>query len=167
MRKIYTLIMAVLAFCTCYTSKAGENDWHLHLSPTYFINPLARNLIQGGQIGLEKELSRRRLTGFSLVVRDPNLYGQGTFKSAEYSLMGYYKPPIYLGKNDNMYVSFGGNIGSGFKGFTFGLNLGLEYEITLRNRMKLFIAQENLLVFRSSDLLISGLSIGLKVPLSR
>lgn len=167
MKKIYTLIIAIIALLTCQNSQAGENDWHLYLSPTYFVNPLARHLLQGGQVGFEKELSRRRLVGFAIVARDPSLYSERSFKTAEYSLAGYYKPPLYLGKNDNLYISFGGNMGSGFKGFTFGLNLGLEYEISLRNRVKLYIAQDNLLVFRSENLLVSGLSLGIKIPLTR
>ena len=167
MKRLYILIVAIVAVVTCNTAKAGENDWHLFLSPNYFINPFARHFVQGGQIGFEKELSRRRLVGFSMVVRDTDLYNRGAFKTAEYSLIGYYKPSIYLGKNDNMYLSFGGNIGSARKGVTFGLNLAIEYEITLRNRLKFFIAQDNLLVFRSDNLLISGLSIGIKIPLTK
>ncbi len=107
------------------------------------------------------------MAGFAVVVRDPVLYNQGTFKKADYSLLGYYKPSIYLGKNDNAYISFGGNLGSGAKGITFGLNLSLEYAYTFRNRVKLFISQDNLLVFRTDNLLISGVSVGIKIPLTR
>ncbi|TFH94900.1 hypothetical protein [Porphyromonas levii] len=147
--------------------RAGENDWHIYFSPTYYLNPLNRTSLQGGQIGFEKELTRRKMAGFAVVVRDPVLYNQGTFKTADYSLLGYYKPSIYLGKNDNAYISVGGNLGSGSKGITFGLNLSLEYAYTFRNRMKLFISQDNLLVFRTDNLLISGISAGIKIPLNR
>lgn len=166
MNKIKILFIAVLALVST-TMKAGDNDWYFFLSPSYYINPLARKLHQGLSIGFEKEISRRQVAGFSLVAREKSLYTQGTFAIADYSLTGFYKPALWSGKNDNIHLSMGGNIGSGkSKGFTFGLNLGLEYSITFRNRMKLFVAQENLLVFRSDNLLISGLLIGIKIPLS-
>lgn len=167
MKQIRIIIVAIVILLFNITMQAGENDWHAYLSPSYFLNPLARNTLQGGQIGFEKELSRRRLTGFSIIVRDKELFSKASFSKAEYSLLGYYKPALYLGKNDNLYFGIGANIGSGNKGFTFGLNLGLEYSITFRNRMKIFIAQDNLLIFRSENLLISGVSVGLKIPLSR
>lgn len=157
----------VVATISTLSMRAGENDWHIYFSPTYYLNPLNRTVLQGGQIGFEKELTRRRMAGFSLVVRDPTLYNQGSFKTADYSLLGYYKPSIYLGKNDNAYISVGGNLGSGSKGITFGLNLSLEYAYTFRNRIKLFISQDNLLVFRTDNLLISGISAGIKIPLNR
>lgn len=161
------IVTIVMLLCSTTTMRAGENDWHLYFAPSYYLNPLARNTLQGGQIGFEKEFSHRRIAGFALTVREHELFEKATFKTAEYSLSGYYKPSLYLGKNDNFYLSMGGNIGSGNKGFTFGLNLGLEYSITFRNRMKLYFSQDNLLVFRSDNLLISGFSIGLKIPLTR
>lgn len=167
MKHLKIIIAIVLASISIVSMRAGENDWHIYFSPTYYLNPLHRTSLQGGLIGFEKELTRRRMAGFAVVVRDPVLYNQGTFKKADYSLLGYYKPSIYLGKNDNAYISFGGNLGSGAKGITFGLNLSLEYAYTFRNRVKLFISQDNLLVFRTDNLLISGVSVGIKIPLTR
>ncbi|MDD7557435.1 MAG: hypothetical protein PUJ69_02035 [Porphyromonas somerae] len=162
-----TIVAIVILICSTTTMRAGENDWHLYFAPSYYINPLARNVLQGGQLGFEKELSHRRIAGFAFTVRESELFEKATFKTAEYSLSGYYKPSLHLGKNSNFYISMGGNIGSGHIGFTFGLNLGLEYAITFRNRMKLYFAQDNLLVFRSDNLLISGFSVGLKIPISK
>lgn len=167
MKPLRLTLFAVFLFFTLIPIKAGENDWHVYIAPSYYLNPLARHPLQGGQIGFEKELSRRRLTGFSVIFREKELFTQASFAKAEYSLLGYYKPALYLGKNDNLYLSFGANIGSGRIGFTYGANIGLEYAITFRNRIKLYFSQDNLLTFRSDDLLISGISIGLKIPLSR
>lgn len=167
MNRIKVLLIAVLTLAISITMKAGENDWYFFLSPSYYINPIARNLHQGLSLGFEKEISRRQIAGFSIVAREKSLYTQGSFAIADYSLTGFYKSALWSGKNDNIHLSMGGNIGSGkSKGFTFGLNLGIEYSISLSNRMKLFVAQENLLVFRSDNLLLSGLSLGIKIPLS-
>ena len=165
--KLKSILLALVLLCASLPMKAGENDWYLFLSPTYFLNPLQRTTFQGVQLGFEKQLSRSSIAGFTVFAREKALYTKGTFATAEYSLAGYWKPNIAIGKNSDLYLSMGGNVGSGRIGITFGLNLGLEYDITLFNRVKLFIAQDNLLVFRSDERLISGISIGVKIPLSR
>ena len=164
--RIKTLILTVFLSLLSVNLYAGENDWYMLFSPSCFVNPLQRHSLQGVQLGFEKELSGRNITGFSVFGRSKQLYRKADFKDAEYSLVGYYKPSVATGKNSNLYVSVGGNVGSGSKGVTFGLNLGFEYNLTLPNRMKVFVSQDNLLVFRSDDRLISGLSIGVKIPLS-
>ena len=73
-----------------------------------------------------------------------------------------------MSKNQDLYIALGGNLGtSSSAGITFGLNLGIEYDVTFSNGAKFFIAQDNLLVFRSPDRLVCGLSAGVKIPLAQ
>lgn len=165
--RLKLLAIATLLVALALPMQAGVNDWYLWLSPGYYLNPLQRHGLGGVSVGLEKQISRANTAGLSVYTRDRDLYTAGNFDTAEYGLTGYWKPTLALWKNQDLYLSLGGNLGTGQSGVTFGLNLGLEYAITLYSGIKLFVAQDNLLVFRSDERLVCGLSVGVKIPLSR
>ncbi len=144
---------------------AGNRDWHIGISPSVYVNPFSRNVLYGLGINLEKEISHRNYWGISLLTYDVDI-SSSFFKDCEYNLLCYWKPMLSIGKNNYSTLKFGGNIGSSNKGITFGLNAGIEYNIVLRNRIKFFISQDNLLVFRGNETFLSSLSIGLKIPLN-
>lgn len=162
------LLMVLFALLCTLPMYAGINDWYVHAAPGYFVNPLQRHTFGSVKLGMEKQLSRSSCAGFDIYARSQNLYTKADFRSAEYSIAGYWKPNVLMSKNQDLYIALGGNLGtSSSAGITFGLNLGFEYDLTFANGMKFFIAQDNLLVFRSPDRLVCGLSAGVKIPLAQ
>lgn len=143
---------------------AGEHDWHLGISPTVLFNPHSKTIKYGTGISLEKQIAQRRAIEFG-VLASVNPQDKEPVKNSEILFTGYYKPILSLGKNSYSLFKLGTNIGVGNQGLLFGVGAGFEYNIVLRNRIKIFIAQDNLLVFRGNDRFSMGLSLGLKLPL--
>lgn len=143
---------------------AGENDWHIGLSPSLLFNPHTRTIRQAGVLSLEKQLSGRKAMEFSLLA-SANRGTEDFIKESELLLLAHYKPVLTLGKNTYSHFKLGGNLGFASQGLLFGISAGFEYNIVFRNRIKLFFSQDNILVFRGDDRFSSGISIGLKLPL--
>lgn len=160
--KKYILILFIftLLFPTVH---AGERDWHFGFSPATFFNPSSRTLRYGGVISLEKQLHGRNFMEYSLTATGNN-QTKDFLKESELIFAGYYKPVMNLGKNSYSLFKLGPNMGFG-KRFLFGFGAGFEYDIILKSRIKLFISQDNLLVFRGDDRFSCGVSIGIKLPL--
>lgn len=160
-RLIFALLLLISTSANLF---AGERDWHLGLSPMLLANPDTRSLRYGTTISLEKELSGRKFMEFNIMAT-ANEKTKDLVQDSELLAMAYYKPVLTLGKNTYSLFRLGGTLGFGSKGLLFGVGAGFEYDIILRNRMKIFISQDNILVFRGDDRFSSAISIGLKLPL--
>lgn len=158
------VLLCLFVICSSLILKAGEHDWHLGLSPSVLLNLRSRTVRYGGSISLEKQISSRRAIEFNLMATGKRNMGN-LIKNSELLLQGYYKPILSLGKNSYSHFKFGPNLGFGPRGLLFGLGAGFEYNIVFRNRVKFFISQDNILVFRGYDRFSSGISLGLKLPL--
>lgn len=157
------LILFSLLLLTLLPSKAGENDWYVGSSGHVFFNPASRAVRYGASISLEKQLDGRKYIEFSLLATG---YPQSNLiKESELILQGYYKPLLYLGKNSYGVLKLGPNLGFGSIGILFGMGAGFEYDVILKNGIKLYISQDNLLVFRGDDRFSCGLSAGIRLPL--
>lgn len=161
MKKQLSILLILISF---FSSWAGESDWHLGFTPTALFNPHSRTLRYGAHLSLEKQLRGRKAMEFGILATGhPRM--QNILKESELHLTGLYKTILSLGKNSYSHFKFGANLGVGSRGLLFGLGAGFEYNIVLRNRVKLFISQDNILVFRGDDRFSCGIGIGLKLPL--
>lgn len=158
------LLMVLVSLVSFLPSWAGEKDWHLGVAPTILANPHTRTLRYGGLISLEKQLGGRKAMEFAFMATG-NSQTKNIVKDTELLLLGYYKPVLSMGKNSYSHFKLGANLGFGQRGLLFGVGAGFEYNIVFRNRTKLFISQDNILVFRGEDRFSCGLSVGLKLPL--
>lgn len=157
------LLFFSLLLLTLLPSKAGENDWYIGSSGHVFFNPSSRAVRYGASISLEKQLDGRKYIEFSMLATGyPN---SNLIKESELILQGYYKPLLSLGKNSYGVLKVGPNLGFGSIGILFGMGVGFEYDIILKNGIKLYISQDNLLVFRGDDRFSCGLSAGIRLPL--
>ena len=157
------LIFFSLLLLTLLPSKAGENDWYIGSSGHVLFNPSSRAVRYGASISLEKQLDGRKYIEFSLLATG---YPKSNLvKESELILQGYYKPLLSLGKNSYGVLKLGPNLGFGSIGILFGMGAGFEYDVILKNGIKLYISQDNLLVFRGDDRFSCGLSAGIRLPL--
>lgn len=161
--KKYILLSFILTLLLP-TVQAGEKDWHIGLSPTVLLNPNSRTFRYGGSISLEKQLKSRNLMEFNLWMTGDK-QTKDILKDSEIILSGYYKPVMSLGKNSYSLFKWGPSMGFGQSGFLFGVSAGFEYDIVFKSRVKMFISQENSLLFRSANRVSCGLSIGFRIPL--
>lgn len=152
-----------LMFLSFFSALAGENDWYVTPSGHVLFNPTSRVVRYGASMSLEKQIGGHKHIEVALLATGyPN---SNLFKESELIMQGYYKPLLSLGKNSYGAVKFGPNLGFGSLGFLFGLGVGFEYDVVLHNGLKLYISQDNLLVFRGDDRFSSGLSAGIRLPL--
>lgn len=158
------LLMLLITLGSFLPSWSGEQDWHIGIAPTALLNPHTRTLRYGGLITLEKQLGGRKAMEFSFMATG-NSQTKSIIKDTELLWLGYYKPILSMGKNSYSHFKIGANLGFGHRGLLFGVGAGFEYNIVFRNRTKLFISQDNTLVFRGEDRFSCGVSIGLKLPL--
>lgn len=158
------MLSLLFALLSILPSWAGEGDWHIGLSPSALFNPSSRTFRYGAAVSLEKQLRGRKTMEFGLLATGHKGM-EDVIKESELLLTGYYKPVLSLGKNTYSLLKFGANLGFGSRGLLFGVGAGFEYNIVLRNRIKFFISQDNILVFRGDDRFSSGLSLGIKLPL--
>ena len=157
------LILFCLLFLSLLPSRAGENDWYIGSSGYVLFNPSSRAARYGASLSLEKQLEGRKYIEFSLLATGyPH---RNLIKESELILQGYYKPILSLGKNNYGVLKLGPNLGFGSIGLLFGVGVGFEYDVILKSGIKLYISQDNLLVFRGDDRFSCGLSAGIRLTL--
>ncbi len=82
-----------------------------------------------------------------------------------FSVGGAYKGRLIRWKNSTLKYRFGVDLGAEESDFQLGLGVGLEYNYTLKNNMKLFVLQKNDFRFWAGDTFRNGLLIGIKIPI--
>ncbi|GHT53638.1 hypothetical protein FACS189451_03810 [Bacteroidia bacterium] len=77
-----------------------------------------------------------------------------------------YKPTLLRGKNTSLKMRGGAALGVNKNGFECGIDLGLEYSYSFKNRWKIFVWQKNDVVFWTRDHWRTGILIGVKIPIN-
>lgn len=82
-----------------------------------------------------------------------------------YGLGVAYKPAFSRGKNSFGRFRFGADLGASTRNFALGVEVGLEWVWTLRNRMQIVFQQKNEVTFWAKPRFKNGALIGIRMPL--
>ena len=82
-----------------------------------------------------------------------------------YTVGGAYKGRLMRWKNSTLKYRLGVDFGAEEHAFQLGLGVGLEYNYTFKNKMKLFVLQKNDFRFWAGDTFRNGLLVGIKIPI--
>ena len=82
-----------------------------------------------------------------------------------YAVGAAYKPAFSRGKNSLGRFRFGADLGASRRNFALGLEVGLEWVWTLRNRMQIVFQQKNEVNFWAKPRFKNGALIGVRFPL--
>lgn len=76
-----------------------------------------------------------------------------------------YKPTFSRGKNSFGRFRFGTDLGASRRNFALGVEVGLEWVWTLRNRMQIVFQQKNEVTFWAKPRFKNGALVGFRIPL--
>ncbi len=166
MKKIL-LGMALLA--GSLTAKAGNGDSFWNVSGGW----QWKNTVNA-VIGFEKETKYHNAyelyvdlaTAYETCPQHGVVDSKSFWAYKTFGIGGAYKPAFWRGKNSNVRLRMGADLGANRKGFQASIDLGLEYSYSFRSGVQLFVMQKNDFVFWTRDHFRNGLLVGIKIPLN-
>lgn len=169
MKKLFSLSFLLLSALWCLPAMGQRNENHLML---------------GGSLqyerGLEATLSYEHITSYHnaweffgsyhLQYADDPSAGHITRQSFWHSYNSWhlgvcYKPCVQRSRNSYGSFRLGVSGGSDLEEFVPGLHVGYEHTVALYRGFSFFFQVREDIVFRTDDLLRTGVALGLKVPL--
>lgn len=166
MKKILCSMTLLLVACAV---KAGNGDMFWNISGGW----QWKNTVNV-MVGFEKETKYHNAyelyvdlaTAYETCPQHGIIDSKSFWAYKTFGIGGAYKPSFWRGKNSNMRLRMGADLGANRKGFQASIDLGLEYSYSFRSGVQIFVMQKNDFVFWTRDHFRNGLLVGFKIPLN-